>query len=555
MAIARLLSLLAALMFAASLNACSDAKLGIDPERRIIDIGNVAEPLSLDPAKTSGNWENNIIGNMFIGLTTEDEHSNIIPGMAERWEVSDDGLTWTFFLRKAKWSDGVPVTAYDFEFAWRRVMDPKTIAEYAAILYPIKNAEAVKSGKLPVTALGVRAIDEQTLEVKLEHPTAYLLGIMKHQTAFPAPKHVVQQWGDDWIKPAHVVVNGPYTLVKWWSNYLVHLRKNPMFYDAAHVCLNDLYFYPISDLDTAVRKVETGELAWNTGFSGSKYDEIKQRLPNYVHVAPYMATTYLSINLTLPKFQNPGVRRALSEAIDREFLATKIIKGGTQPSYRFVPPGMPGYPGGARLDFADEPVALRRAEARKLLAAAGYGPNNPFKFIFSFRSGSSRMAVVLQADWRSIAPWVEVELRPTETQIHYANLRAKNFEIGDGGWIGDYADAQTFLYLLESRTKDQNYPGYSNPQYDALMARSYLEVDPVARGKIMAEAEQIMLDDNPVIPLTVDTSRNLLNPRITGFADNIEDIHRARYMCIRGLRTESTADAAANGSSAVPRAH
>src|SRR5262249_31131642 len=161
----------------------------------------------------------------------------VIPGMAERWEVSPDGLTWTFFLRRANWSDGVPVTAYDFEFTMRRVLNPDTLAEYAPILYLLKNAEAVNTAKMPPAALGVRAIDERTFEIKLEHPAAYLPGILKHQTSYPVPKHVVEQWGDDWIKPQHIVVNNAYTLVNWWSNYVVHLRKNPAFYDASNVCL------------------------------------------------------------------------------------------------------------------------------------------------------------------------------------------------------------------------------------------------------------------------------------------------------------------------------
>jgi oligopeptide transport system substrate-binding protein len=517
------------------LSACGDATLGIDYDRKIIDIGNGAEPLSLDPAKASGTWESNIIGNMFIGLTTENEKAEIIPGMAEKWEASADGLTWTFFLRNANWSDGQAVTAYDFEFAWRRVLDPNTIAEYAAILYPIKNAEAVKSGKLPLAALGVHAIDERTLEVTLENPTAYLPGVLKHQTSYPVPKHIVERWGDEWIKPAHIVVNGPYTLIKWWSNYVVHLRKNPAFYDARNVCLNELFFYPTADLDSATRRVESGELAWSGGFPAAKYESIKKRLPAYTRVSPFMLTSYLSINLKLEKFQDVRVRRALSMAIDRDFITQKISHGLSKPAYQFVPPNMPNYPLGGRLDFANQSIAERKAEAKRLLEAAGFGPNKPLKFSFSYRNGGDggRVAVVLQADWQGIAPWVQVELRPTETQIHYANLRAKNFEIGDGGWVGDYADAQTYLYLMETRSKDQNYPGFSNADYDALMAQSYKEQDLSVRADLMRQAEQIMLNESPIIPLTIGSSRNLVNPRLTGFSGNVEDIHRARYLCLK----------------------
>lgn len=515
-----------------TLSSCGEAKQGIDDQNKIIDIGNTAEPLTLDPAKTQGIWESNIIGNMFIGLFTEDAASNVIPGMAERWETSADGLTWTFFLRHANWSDGQPVTAYDFEFAMRRVLDPKTLSESAPILYVLKNAQAVNEGKAPLSALGAHAIDERTLELTLEHPAAYLPGILKHSIGYPVPKHVVERWGNDWIKPAHVVVNGPYTLVKWWANYLVHLRKNPTFYDAASVCLRELFFYPTNDADAAVRRMESGALAWNTTYSPAKTQQLQKTLPGYLHTAPYMVSDFFSINTTRPMFKDPRVRRALSLAIDRDFIIR--IRGGGVPSYQFVPQNMPGYPQGARTTWADTPLAERRAEARRLLEAAGYGPNKPLKFAYSFRNSrdNPRIAVVAQADWRAIAPWVQVELRSTEVQIHYANLRAKNFDVGDGGWVGDYPDAQTYLALLETRSKDQNWPGYSNPAYDALMVESSNENDPAKRAEMLRRAEQMALDDDVIIPVLLESSFNLISPRITGFVDNVEDIHRARWMCI-----------------------
>jgi oligopeptide transport system substrate-binding protein len=204
------------------------------------------------------------------------------------------------------------------------------------------------------------------------------------------------------------------------------------------------------------------------------------------------------------------------------------------PAYQLVPPNMPNYPQGARLEWMETPVAARRAEARCLLEAAGYGLNKPLKFTYSFRNSQDnpRIAVVIQNDWRKIAPWIQIDLRPTEVQIHYANLRGKDFDIGDGGWVGDFPDAATYLFLLETRTGQQNYPGYSNPEYDRLMLEAGKEGDLAKRADIMRQAEQIALNDNPIIPLAIGSSQNLISPRITGFKDNIEDIHRARWMCI-----------------------
>lgn len=514
---------------------CGGRVIGLDPERRILNIGNGAEPLSLDPHKASGNWENRIIGEMFIGLTTEDAKGAPAPGMAERWETSPDGLTWTFYLRAAQWSDGVPCTAYDFEFAFRRILSPETIAEYAQVTYAILNAQKAKTGEVPVEQIGVRAIDERTLEMRLEHPAPYLPGLLKHYTHYPLPRHVVQRFGDAWIKPQNVQVNGPFRLEKWWSNYLVRLVKNPRFFDARNVAFNELYFYPTNNDDAAARRVMSGELGWSTNFSGKKVAYYEKALPGFVRVAPYMQVQYFSLNTRKPPFNDVRVRQALSMAIDRDFMSKQIWQAGYQPAWSFVPPGVAGYPGGARLAFAETPLAERRRQARALLEAAGYGPDKPLKFTFSHRNtqDNPNIAVVAQSDWRSIAPWVSVELSGVESQIHYANLRAGNFEAGDGAWIADYNDAYTFLFLLETRTGPQNYPGYSSPRYDSLMEASVGEPDGAVRAARMAEAEQLMLDDCPIIPVGFGASKNLIDPRIGGFEPNLEDIHRTRWMTLR----------------------
>ena len=520
---------------AAALTAgCGGSVVGLDVERRILDIGNQAEPLSLDPHKASGQWENRIIGEMFTGLTTEDAEGKPVPGMAERWEVSEDGLKWTFYLRRALWSDGMPCTAYDFEFAFRRILDPGTIAEYAQVTYAIRNAQKAKEGAVGVEEIGVRALDERTLEITLEHPAPYLPGLLKHYTHFPVPKHVVETFGDDWIKPANIQVNGPFKLEKWWSNYVVHLVKNPRFFDARNVAFNELYFYPTSNDDAAVRRVMRRELGWSSNFSGKKQALYEKELPGFVRVAPFMLVQYFSLNNTKPPFNDPRVRKAMSMAIDRSFMAGQIWQAGHQPAWSFVPPGMFGYPQGGRIGFADMDLAQRRAAAKALLEEAGYGPDNPLRFTFEHRNTADnpRIAVVAQSDWRSIAPWVEVKLSGVEGQIHYANLRAKTYEAGDGAWIADYNDAYTYLFLFETRTGPQNYVGYSNPEYDRLMESSVQERDIDVRAAVMRQAEQLVLDESACIPVAFGTSKNLVDPRIRGFVNNLEDIHRTRWMTI-----------------------
>jgi oligopeptide transport system substrate-binding protein len=514
------------------LSACGQSEGGQD-KALVLYRGNTAEPISLDPAKASGSWENAILADMFIGLFTDDAAGKPVPGMAQRWTVSEDRLVWTFTLRDAAWSDGEPVTAEDFVFGLRRTLDPKTLSEYASILYPIKNAQAVNEGKLPPEQLRVRAIDAKTVEIALEHPTPYLPGLLSHYTAFPVPAHVVRQYGSDWAQPQHMAVNGPYKLAEWRSNDYVRLVKNDKFFEAEKVCIDEVYYYPTTDSHTAERRVRNGELDLNSDFPADMLDFLKERVPRYVHVHSFLETTYLSFNMTKPPFNDARVRRALSMAIDRDFLVNQVLKDGRHVTTSLIPPGIANYKGEPKSKWEGLPLEERRAEARRLLEAAGFGPDHPLRFQYTFRNtkDNPRVAPVLQSDWRQIAPWVEVDLAGMEAQIHYVNLRAKNFEVADGAWIADYNDPQSFLYLMETSSGPMNYPGYSNARYDELTEKSSRIFDPEERAQLSAKAEQIVLDDAPIAPLWNEVNRNLVNPRVTGWVDNAVDFHPTRYLC------------------------
>jgi oligopeptide transport system substrate-binding protein len=505
---------------------------GFDPAALSLDIANGGEPLSLDPHKASGTWENNLIGQMFVGLTTEDPKAEPIPGMAERWETSPDGLVWTFYLREAVWSDGEPVTAYDFEYAYRRILNPATQAQYASVLYPIKNAEILNNSQdaeVDMSSLGVRAIDARTFEMTLEHPAPYLPALLKHYTSYPVPKHLIERLGDDWIRPENLVVNGPYTVSSWKSNYIIVMDKNPAFFDAQNVQLQRLYFYPTSDPNVQARGVVSGERGWATNFASNKVGELREQVPGYVRVFDYLLVQYLSFNTQRPPFNDARIRRALSMAINREFIATQIYRTNESPAYSNVPNGVLNYPGRSHFRWRDTPLDERQAEARRLLAEAGFGADNPLTFELKHRNSGDnpRVAVVIQADWREIG--VNVELIGTEVQVHYATLRAKDFAVGDGGWVADYNDAKSYLYLHETRTGPQNYSGFSNPEYDALMVAASREPDVTKRADILQQAEQLMLDEAAICPLVFGTSRNLVNPLLEGYEDNLEDIHRIRW--------------------------
>jgi oligopeptide transport system substrate-binding protein len=504
------------------------------PGKLCMQAGNNADPVSLDPAKTSGTWESVIMGDLFLGLATDDAAGKVIPGLAESWTTSPDGLTWTFKLRPMVWSDGTPITADDVVFSFRRVQDPKTASEYAYLHYMIRNAQAVNEGKAPLSAMGVRAPDPRTVVIELEHPAPYLPQLLKHQTSFPVPKHVVQKWGDQWTQPEHYVSSGPYKLVSWRLGDRIRLAKNDRFYEAAKVCLDEVVYYPTTDKVSGERRVLSGELDLNGDIQSNRvpYLMSQPKARPYVRISPYLGNAYLSFNTHSPKFKDPRVRRALNMAIDREFIVEKLRRGGERPAYGFVPPGVTNYPGGVKVDWAGMSFEQRQAEARRLLAAAGYGPSNPLKLELTHRGiDHGTIFPSIQADWKAIG--VQTTLAGYESQIAYQAYRSRDFEVGDMGWVADYDDALTFLALHESAAGSQNYSDYKNPAYDALLNEANNEADAGERAALLMRAEKILIEDSTVVPLFFLVTKNLVNPSVSGWVDNIGDEHRKRWLCFK----------------------
>lgn len=534
----RLMLMTAAGAAALTLAACGD-RAGGDPDSVVLHRGNNAEPLSLDPHKAQGVWENNIIGDMFIGLFTEAADGSPTPGMAESWETSEDGLSWTFTLREAQWSDGEPVTANDFVFGFRRILNPLTLSEYSKVLYPIRNARGVNFDpeNNPPETLGVTALDDRTLRIDLEFPAPYLPGLLTHYTTFPLPAHVVERFGDAWIQPQNIQTNGPYILERWRANDFIHLRRNPNFWDNENVCIDEVFFYPMVDNAAAERRVRNGEMDVNADFAGQNLQFLRREIPDYVRVHPYMGLTYFSFNTAIAPFDDARVRNALSMAIDREFIVNEIRRSGEDPAYSFVPPTIADYPSTARISWADMSMDDRRARARELLQEAGFGPDNPLRFTFGYRTSGDnpRVAPVVQRDWAEIAPWVRADIVGAEAQIHYANMRAGDFQVGDGGWIADYNDVYNFLFLGETASIPMNYSRFSNEEFDNMVTLANQQLDLETRGRMMAEAEQILLDAQPIMPIHYLVNRALVSPRVTGWVDNANHIHRTRYLCFADL--------------------
>src|SRR5262245_27895599 len=356
-----------------ALSACGDgtqtksasSSAGIANEI-VLNRGNGPEPKSLDPGLTDGIWEFNITGDMLLGLTTEDANSKPIPGAAESWESSEDGLTWTFHLRDHTWSDGTPVTAEDFVFAWRRMLDPKTAAPYAYYLYPIKNARDVNTGKQPPGALGVTARDAKTLVVTLANPVPFMAEFLTHATTYPVPRHVVEAKGKEWVQPGNFVSNGPYVLKDWVPNDHLTVVKNPRLYDAANVKVDVVNYYPTPDGAAALRRLRAGELDTQDPISPLQIDFLRTNMPDALKITPTLTIAYLSINLTRKPLDDVRIREALNLAVDRETLVDRIIKLNDLPAYNTVPPGTANYPGGVQMRFKDMPFEQRLARAQQL---------------------------------------------------------------------------------------------------------------------------------------------------------------------------------------------
>jgi oligopeptide transport system substrate-binding protein len=515
-------------------SACSN-NADLDDKARTLHIRNTGEIETLDPQLASGVAENRIISELLMGLMTEDARGNPIPGMAQQWTTSNDGLVWTFTLRDATWSDGVPVTAHDFVYAWQRILTAQSESEYVSILYFLKNAKDINEKRIKdVGQLGVKAYDDKTLIVTLEHPTPYLLGLLTHYSVFPIPKHVVEKRGADWVKPEHYVGNGSFKLVEWKPNEVMHVVRNERFWDNANVCLTQIYYHPVVDESVAEEGTRTGKFDINTNFIGSQLTAVTERLPGYARVHGYTSIGFAAFNTRRVPFDDVRVREALSISVDRTRVTREILKSGQQPAYSLVPPGVANYETGvAQRPIMRQPIAVRQARSKALLEASGYGPAKPLKVTFTYRDvdDNAEMARAFSEDWAKIAPWVEVQTRGQPVSTTYANLDASNFDFTETGWTADFNDAKNFHFLFETSNKGLNYGKYSSPQFDALMAAADNEKDLNKRKILMQDAERILLTDHALMPLWFETNRNLVNPRVTGWVDNAVDIHRARYLC------------------------
>jgi oligopeptide transport system substrate-binding protein len=496
---------------------------------QVLRKGNGAEPESLDPHRAESVTAANILRDLFEGLTLEAADGRIIPGAAERWDISADALTYTFHMRPdARWSNGDPVTAQDFEFGLRRSCDPATLNEYASILYPIQNAEAVIGGKAPVGALGVRALDAATLEIRLQGPTPYFLGLLTHATAYPVHRPSLERYAGKFARPGVLVSNGAYRLEEWVVQSYIRLVRNPRYWDDARTTINEVFYYPIENDDSEVNRYRAGELDFTEGVPFRQIRWLRKNLASELRISPYLGTYYFGFNNTRAPFKdNPELRMALSLAVDREILTQRVMGSGEIAAYGFVPP-VADYTG-QRAPWASWTQEQRNAEARRLYREAGFSEDNPLQVDVHYNTDQNhkRIAGALAAMWKQTLG-VRSKLLNQEWKVFLESRKRKVItQVFRSGWIGDYNDAYTFSQLMHSKN-GQNDPGYSSAAYDALLDEAAAEADAQRRRELLEAAERQLLADMPLIPLYFYVSKRLVKPWVGGFTPNIMDHHHTK---------------------------
>lgn len=524
-------------VFAAGfLAACSG---GAD-DTRTLHRGSDGEPLTLDPQKTVLNIEFAIIMDMFTGLYVANENGDTIPGLVAGAETSDDGLVWRFTLRESRWSDGIPVTAHDVAAGIQRAANPATLNENSSKFFIFENGADVIAGNLPPEALGVEALDDLTLEIRLAYPMPYLEGFLVNNS-YPLPRHVHDIHGDAWIQPENIVTNGPYVLSQWRTSNFIELTANPEFFEAGQICFDTVYYYPVSDRVTGERMVRTGALDLHTVIEGSNINMLRDQHGGLLRESASYTAEDILFNTAAGPFTDVRVRQAFSMAIDRRFIANEILNGASGPSFRMISEAVPNAAPGLRLSYADDDMETRREQARALLIDAGYGPENPLDVVYQHTPYQQRIAPVLQQDWALIAPWVSVDISVGDVQFHFAAMRAGDFTFGNNGWTPEYGDPYASLLIWESRAGEINYSRWTHADYDALIEAGLSTSDVAERQRLFGAAEEILLAEVPHAPLLVPINFDLVRPDITGWNANPALQNRSRWLCREGLEPISQA--------------
>ncbi|MFA8439409.1 peptide ABC transporter substrate-binding protein [Pueribacillus sp. YX66] len=493
-------------------------------EKKVLRINNSSEPGSLHPGTAQGTHDSWMLEHAFEGLTKKTPEGEIVDGMAEKWDRSEDGLTWTFHIKDdVKWSNGDPVTAEDFEYAWKYALHPETASQYAYQLYYLAGAEEFNSAENEADYaeleenVGVKAVDEKTLEVTLGEPTPYFLDLTAFYTYYPVNKNV-QEENPDWALEAESYVsNGAFKLTEWKHKESMTLEKNEHYYDKDKINLDEVQMVMIEDENTAWQMYQADELDLAYPLPNDIQGELVNSNNEEFHNAPDLALYYYNLNNDVKPFNNPKVRKALSMAIDRKSLVEHVVQGGQKPALSIIPPGIPDVSG----DFQENTGELFKEdveEAKKLLEEGlkeeGMNKMPEFTILYNTLEAHKKIAEAIQEMWRKNLE-VEVKLENAEFQVKIDREKAGDYDISRAGWIGDYVDPMTFLdlWVTDGPHNDANW---SNAEYDELIKKAKTTMDEKDRADAMHKAEEVLIDEMPVIPIYFYTKPYTVKPHVKG---------------------------------------
>ncbi|MGP1681931.1 MAG: peptide ABC transporter substrate-binding protein [Giesbergeria sp.] len=520
-----------ALGLASLVNAATiPADVQLDAKQELVR-NNGSEPETLDPALASSVPANNILRDLYEGLTAADGTGKIVPGVAESWKQTD-GKTWVFTLRKnAKWSNGDPVTAEDFVYGMRRFVDPATASSYASTYGVfILNGKEIVNGKMAPSELGVKAIDKYTLEIKTPSAVGFMPDVVSNLQLGPVHKATVEKFGKDWTKPGNVVSNGAYTLSDWQVNSKIVLKKNPQYWDAKNVQLTKFTYLSVEDGNADVKLYESGENDFVYQLPPGTYAKYKAQYPKDIRNAPMLGLRYYSYNNQDPLLEDVRVRKALSMVIDRDILSEKVTADGQVPAYGVTVKGVNGA-NVTTYDWASWPMAKRIEEAKKLLTAAGVQPGTKIKFTYNTSDYHKKMAIFAASEWKTKLG-IDLELEAMEFKVLIKKRDDGDFQIARNGWIADYNDASTFLTLVQCDS-DQNSQKNCNRAAEKLIDEGNQSMDPAKRTELLTQAAKMIMDDYPMLPLLQYTVPRLVKPYVGGYSLlNSMDRYRAKELYI-----------------------
>ncbi|GAB1488158.1 peptide ABC transporter substrate-binding protein [Opitutaceae bacterium] len=515
----RLLPLLAAtalLGFAGCSKTETSASATAD-SAKILHFGNGTEPQDLDPQIVTGVPENKIVNALFEGLVAEGPSgSDTVGGVAERWDISADRLVYTFHLRKdARWSNGDPLTAHDFVRSYQRILTPSIASEYAYKLYHVVGAEEFMKGELKdFSQVGFKATDDHTLVITLKRLTPFLLEAMKHYSWFPVHIPTVEKFGGlerkgtAWTRPENLVGNGPFIMKEWRPQQKIVVTKSPTYWDRATVKLDEIHFYPTESIDTEERMFRTGQLDKTNELPNAKIDTYKRDFPTSYRQDPYYGAYFYRVNVTRGPLADKRVRRALALAIDREAIVKNVTRGGQQPAYNYCPPS----------DIFTSQARLTGdlAEAKRLLAEAGFPEGRGFPkidILYNTSENHRAIAEAIQQMWRQNLG-VEIGLTNQEWKVYLDSQDTLSYDLARAGWIGDYTDPSTFMDMWVTGGGN-NDTGWSNAEYDRLLAESFAAQNDTERMAIYQKMDTLLMEELPIIPIYFYTRPYALNPKVS----------------------------------------